>query len=270
MIKTILSILICVISIYANANEDYKKGELLFKNKCSSCHVDYIPMKKLKENFFNKNNTMFNLKAPSINMITYAIMRSPKHIGDKDDKEMQEIEIEEYLQDYLDNPNLENSICDPYILKYYDKKLSMKNKLSAKEILSLAIYFMKYDEYNLDKNQTNTNLSIYKKENKILNDAIINNKYLLIYAHSKTCHFCKIMNKEVLSLDIVKKAISKNYIFMKIDIDQTKLPFGLDKNYKGMTPTFFVLSKEKKLLNKYPGSWSKKDFLEILKENINK
>ncbi len=268
MIKIILFIMIFIINSYAN--EDYKKGERIFKKKCSSCHVNYIPMKKLKENFFTKNNKILNLKAPSINMLTYAIMRSPKHIGDIEDPEMQEIEIEEYLQDYLYNPNLDNSICDKYILKYYDKKLSMKNQLSEEEILHLTKYIMKYDEYYVKKNKRNTKLSKYKKENKSLKDAVINDKYLLIYAHSKTCHFCKIMNKEVLNLDIVKKAINKNYIFMKIDIDKTQLPFGLDKTYKGMTPTFFILSKEKKLLNKYPGSWNKKDFLEILKENISK
>ena len=37
----------------------------------------------------------------------------------------------------------------------------------------------------------------------------------------------------------------------------------LEKVYKKITPTFFIVSKEGKFIKQYPGSWTKSDFLEI-------
>mgnify|MGYP000650300371 FL=1 len=55
---------------------------------------------------------------------------------------------------------------------------------------------------------------------------------------------------------------------MKIDVDETKLPFELRNVYKNITPSFFIVSKEGNYIKQYPGSWTKSDFLEILKENL--
>ena len=76
------------------------------------------------------------------------------------------------------------------------------------------------------------------------------------------------MDKEVLSLAEVKKKIDENYVYMKVDVDETKLPFELQKVYKQITPTFFILAKDGTYIKQYPGSWTKSDFLEILKENL--
>jgi len=35
-----------------------------------------------------------------------------------------------------------------------------------------------------------------------------------------------------------------------------------------MTPTFIFVNKEEKIMAKIPGAWTKKDFLEILKEAV--
>lgn len=90
----------------------------------------------------------------------------------------------------------------------------------------------------------------------------------MVYATSKSCFFCKRMDRDVLSLNEIKKEIDKNYIFVKNDMDESSLPFSLQKEYKKITPSFFVLSKEGIFEKQYPGAWVKNDFLEILKENI--
>jgi thiol-disulfide isomerase/thioredoxin len=240
MKKLIFILIFITINLYAS----YEDGKKLYEKQCSSCHKDYISISLLKENFFNKQNKLLNLKSPTTNMIVYAMFDSPKHIGDKEDPEMQKIEIEEYLKDYLHNPNIENSICDDTILKFYDIKNPVKTPLSEQQILDLVDYFYDYKEA--------------KKENKLI----------LIEATSKNCHYCRKMDREVLDLDDVKKEISKNYIFAKVNVSEYKLPFDLHKHYKNFTPTFFVVDSNKKLLQIYPGSWSKSDFLQILKENI--
>jgi thioredoxin-related protein len=262
----LIKILLVSLLLLLNLNADYKEGKEIFEQKCSTCHGQFISINTLKENFFEKNNELLNLKSPTVNMLAYAIMDSPKKIGDENDAEMQEIEIENYLKSYLENPDRFNSICDEHILQYYDTKESMK--LSDDEYNNLAIFFMEYKN-NLENTEVkNINTSSTINEEKILKKAKKENKQIIVYATAKSCYFCKKMDKEVLGLPDIKKQIDKNYIYIKNDMDESTLPFDLQKVYKKITPTFFIVSKEGKYIKQYPGSWTKSDFQEILKENL--
>ncbi|AXH09030.1 thioredoxin family protein [Malaciobacter halophilus] len=262
MRKIILSILFVKLFLFASYNE----GKLVFENKCSSCHLPFVQMQTLKKNFFEKSNKLLKLKAPTVNMLAYAIMHSPKKVGDPNDEEMREIEIEEYLKSYLVKPDRFNSICDEHILKYYDKKPSMKGELSDDDYVNLAIFFMQYDKYNKSKKAVKINSDF--DEDEIILKAKQNEKLILVYATSKTCYYCKKMDKEVFSKNEVQKLLNKNYILLEVDMDKNKLPFNLTKYYKRVTPTFFVLDNNANYLKTYVGSWSKKDFIDILKENL--
>jgi thioredoxin-related protein len=244
---------------------DYGTGKKIFQEKCSSCHGKHIDPKILKINFYEKNNELLKLRVPTVNMLAYALKDSPLHVGDKSDPEMQKYEITEFMKDYLYNPNKEDSICDPLISKYYDKKESMKGKISEEEIENIADFLFEYRKYH-KKNKKPKNLKV-KDINKAFDLAKKENKLVMVEAMSETCHFCKKMYKEVLSKENIQEMISKNYIFLEIDVDKEKLPPILEKNYKKITPSFFVLDKNKNLLNSYPGSWNEEDFKEILKEN---
>jgi len=264
--KSVLLFFILAMGLFAS----FEEGKKTFENKCASCHREFISIKDLKVNFFEKNNELFQLKAPTVNMIAFDIMDGTKRIGDKEDPEMQQIEIEEYLIDYLSTPNNGNSISDEYVFKFFDKKASIKDELSEEEYINLSIFFMKYSKNYEASNMTKKeHLSSKYNETKLIADVKNKDKLFIVYATSKTCYFCKKMDKEVLGLKSVQKQISKNYKFMKVDVDENSLPFDLNKVYKKMTPTFFIVSKEGKFLKQYPGSWSKEDFFEILKENIN-
>ena len=65
---------------------------------------------------------------------------------------------------------------------------------------------------------------------------------------------------KVADVDLVMSYIENN-------MDNSSLPFDLQKVYKKITPSFFFVSKEGEFTKQYPGSWTKSDFLEILKEN---
>ena len=260
-----IKVLLFCLFLLVNLNADFKDGENIFKNKCSTCHGKAIDINILKENFFEKENKLLNLKAPTVNMLAYEIMDSSKKIGDETDPEMQQIEIESFLKSYLENPDRFNSICDEHILKYYDVKKPILG-LSSEEYSNLAIFFMEYKKY---KTQTiKTKELALNDETEILKKAQKENKKIIVYATSKNCFFCKKMDKEVLSLDEVKNETNKNFVYMKVDVDETKLPFSLQEVYKQITPTFFIVSKDGTYIKQYPGSWTKSDFLEILKENI--
>lgn len=134
---------------------DYETGKKIFEKKCSECHAGYIEGKKIIENFYEKENKLLNLKAPTVNMLAYAIMDGPKKIGDPKDPEMQKIEIENFLKDYLTNPNLENSICDPKVIRFYKVKDSLKGKLNDEEFSHLADFFMQYQIKRLEEKEKN-------------------------------------------------------------------------------------------------------------------
>lgn len=261
--KILLIFFIFSITLYAN----FKEGKELFQKKCSSCHEAYISMDNLKKNFFEKENKLYKLKAPTENMLVYAITQSAKHIGDSEDPEMQQMEIEEYLKNYLEEPEEINSLCDEHVLTYYEKKESMI--ITEDEAEKLAVFFMEFNKNRLNQKPMKKRiLSKNHDEDKLLIDAKKENKFLMVYATSKTCYFCKKMKKAVLDLAEVQNKLNENYIFVEVDVDNIELPFGLAKNFKGMTPTFFIVDTNKKLLNTYPGSWTKSDFYEIMKENL--
>ena len=50
---------------------------------------------------------------------------------------------------------------------------------------------------------------------------------------------------------------------MHVDISKNRLPLGLKAD---MTPTFFFIDKNEKVIKAIPGAWNVEDFLEILKE----
>lgn len=265
--KSIFLFCAFVISLHAG----FKEGEKLFADKCSSCHGPYISIKKIKHNFFEANNKDLNLKYSSINMLVYAIVGSPTHIGDEDDKEMQQIEIEEYLINYLENPTKSSTISDKVVTKYLQMKKPMKGLISSQEASEIALYFM---EYKKNRKRTKPKKKkVIKLENgynekDLLQQAKSENKNILVYATSKTCYYCKKMEKNVLSLKDVKSSIYKDFLYLVVDIDKVKLPFKTQDIFKGITPTFFFLSNKGKILSQNPGAWTKEDFLSLLKENM--
>ena len=261
--KIIVLMLLLTLTLMAN----FKQGKVLFQQKCASCHKAYISFKKLKENFYERNNELLNLTIPTENMLAWAIIDGPKKIGTPEDNEMRQMEIEEYLKNYLENPDMLNSICDDKAKQYYIKKQPII--INEDEAILLAQYFMGYKEARLKQiGAKEVNLTSSFDNQALLQKAQDAGKHIMVYATSKSCYFCKKMQREVLLEEDVQSAINEDYIFIKVDVDQTKLPFHLKRYFKGMTPTFFVLTSGGELLNTYPGAWVKEDFLLILKENL--
>lgn len=262
--KFISIILFSIVSLFAN----YEDGKKIFEQKCATCHKEFIPLNIVKENYFEKNNTLLNLKTPTVNMIVWAMMDGPNKIGDPSEPDIQIIEIERFLKDYLENPDRFNAICDDTVLNYYDNKPSMKGEITDEEYLKLSYYFLEFKD-NI-KEDTIVKEPFFKSEEEInfLKKAKDESKKLIVYATSKTCFFCKKMDKEVLSLDEIKEFSDKNYIFIEVDMENSSLPFNLQKDYKKITPSFFIVDENGNLNSHYPGSWSKKDYMDILKKNI--
>jgi thioredoxin-related protein len=245
--------------------DEYQKGRKIFREKCSSCHTGYISPDKIKDNFFNRDNTLLKLKAPTENMLAYAIIDGPKHIGDPDDPEMREDEIAEFLKDYLEKPNRENSICDKNVMKFYETKRAIKG-ITENEYLALAKFFMEYKSRRVRESYKSIkkfNKKDYDEES-IIREARRDKRKIIIEATSRYCHYCKSFKREVLASEEVSKLIDENFIFVEVDVDRDRLPFGLEKIYQKITPSFFFLDSNGEIIEHYPGSWRKRDFIRIL------
>jgi len=124
--------------------DNFYKGKELFNKKCKSCHKIYESPKKIKENFFKQNNKLLNLKAPTVNMINWAINIGPNKIGEPDDLEFKIQEVTDFLIEYLYNPSLDKSICDKNVIKFFKLKPSMKGKVSKDELALIAEYLVRF------------------------------------------------------------------------------------------------------------------------------
>jgi len=234
-------------------------GKEVYQQKCASCHQLYLSTSTLIENFMEHNNTILNLTAPTINQIVF---RLKSRIGDpKGDEDMHRMEVDSFVADYLMNPDKSKSVCLPKVLRHFKTMPSMKGKISVDEIDAVSTFLYNYDpdnhvEKKLEFVGYTKALEIAKKEDKII----------LLKLTREHCHFCKKMDREVFEESEVRDALNKNFKVVEIDIGNVgTLPLGLKK---GMTPTFIFVNKEEKIMAKIPGAWTKKDFLEILKEAV--
>ena len=63
----------------------------------------------------------------------------------------------------------------------------------------------------------------------------------------------------------IKAIYSERKENFELDVDKDKLPLGITKT---MTPTFFFVNEEAKIVRKIPGSWNKVDFLDLLQSSL--
>ena len=245
-----LLILILLLSSFLFANE----GKEIYEKRCASCHKLYIPTLELKENFMEQNNTLLNLKAPTINQIAF---RLQSRIGDpRGDKDMHQMEVGSFVADYLINPDKQKSICLPDVIKHFDTMPSMKGLLDEDEMEAISEFLYEYDAK--EHRALKVKYFSYEEGIKLSKE---NNKTIIIELMREHCFFCKKMEEEVFSeKDIITK-LNSDFIPVLIDVDKVKkLPLGL-KN--GVTPSF-VFVENNKIVGEIHGAWNKKDFLEIL------
>jgi thioredoxin-related protein len=94
-----------------------------------------------------------------------------------------------------------------------------------------------------------------------MKEAKVSNKIVMIDAVRRGCHYCEDMEAAVFKDGAMADYIEKRFVPVKIDISEELLPLDLDVS---MTPTFFFISKEGKLIKTVPGSWNREDFRSFL------
>jgi len=242
--------IISLLSVFAN------EGKVLFEKHCASCHTPFVSMSKLKENFLDHNNTLLNLKAPTLNQLSY---RLKQRVGDRHgDEDLHRMEVTAFMSDYVLNPSIDKSICLDDVIQHFKTMPSLKGLVTEDDLDKIGTYLYDFDEVMIKKKSLqyegfSTALAKAKKEHKII----------MIKAKSKECHFCRKMDREVMIEPEVMQAIQKDFIPVSIDISIHALPLGIKTD---ITPSFIFVDENAHILGNIPGAWGKKDFLVLLKE----
>ena len=249
-------VMLCTNLIYAD------RGEEVYNKICSHCHKLYVPNDQLVKNFFESNNTLLKLKAPTISQISYSMKQK---IGDpREDADIQKMEVSAFVADYVIYPDKQKSVLNPNIGKHFETMPSLKGKLSTEDIEDISNFVYDYDLKHKDVDKIH-----YVSFKKAIKSAKKENKIVIIKATAPHCRYCAKMDKEILIDKKILDVLQKEFIMVSVDLSKEVLPMDLCVS---MTPTFFFIFPKKEKddvkIKRIPGAWSKEDFLDILKEAI--
>lgn len=130
MKKTILStILLASALLGADGYEVYKKN-------CMECHVELMSAAKAMK-------TLGKLKAPP--MVEVSNRLKENIIIKDDDDDVHRYLMVLFIKDYIQNPNLQNTMCHPGAVERFGVMPSQKGKLNEDEKQAVAEWI--YDRY---------------------------------------------------------------------------------------------------------------------------
>ena len=254
-------ILIALFALTAVQAKEVDRGEKAYKEVCSKCHRLYISEEKLVANFMEHNNSLLQLKAPPLSMISD---RMKKKIGDPEaDEEIHRMEVSAFIADYIIYPDRQKSVLNPVVGRYFETMPSLKGKLSTEDIEAISNFVYDIDE----KIKREKKVDHVSFENA-LKQAKNEDKIILIKATAPHCRYCVKMDKICHDKDVVKK-LNQSFVIVSVDLSKETLPLNLRVS---MTPTFFFIfvnkQSDKVKIKRIPGAWNKEDFMDILKESI--
>ena len=114
----------------------------------------------------------------------------------------------------------------------------------------------------LNKDDVNQKNMTYSKAVEMAQNS---NKLIMIKLTADHCKYCIKMDKEVMVDKDVKKLLSQNFITVNVNVDKEKIPLGIKRT---ITPTFIFVDKNQNIVSKIPGSWNKRDFMDLLEKRI--
>ncbi len=107
-------------------------------------------------------------------------------------------------------------------------------------------------------------LNVYAVQWHTLNEAQSiqkqNSKIIMLYITASHCPYCKRMDKNVFEDRKMSSWLENRFISVKIDMDFDDIPMNLNPK---MTPTFYFISKDEKIIKTIPGSWKIEDFKDL-------
>jgi len=130
MKKLLLTSLLLTSTIFASDGYD------IYKKNCSSCHIEMISKKEFVKN-------LSKVKAPPMVEVSNRLKANIKTTDEEDEVDRHLFIL--FVKDYIINPNLDFSMCNPNALEKFGTMPSQKDKISPKEAKKVAQWL--YDRY---------------------------------------------------------------------------------------------------------------------------
>ncbi|MCK9473243.1 DUF255 domain-containing protein [Sulfurimonas sp.] len=89
-----------------------------------------------------------------------------------------------------------------------------------------------------------------------------NSKIIMIDVVRTNCRYCINMDRDVFDDKEMSKWIEKRFIPVKLNLDTHEIPLGISV---AMTPSFYFVDKNQKIIKNIPGSWNSDDFKDLTK-----
>ena len=80
---------------------------------------------------------------------------------------------------------------------------------------------------------------------------------ILLKVVKDNCHYCRDMEKNVFKEASMHALVKDNFVPVSVNISHESMPLGLKPS---MTPSFYFINSEKKVVKQIVGSWSRDDF----------
>ena len=127
-----IALLLAASTLLAWGADGYK----IYQKHCASCHIEMMEKKEVIKH-------LHTLKAPPMVEVSHRLKENVL-IADDDDDVKRRVIIA-FVKDYIENPDIQYSMCHPMAIEKFGIMPSLKGKLSEKERQSVAEWV--YDRY---------------------------------------------------------------------------------------------------------------------------
>ncbi|MCK9455254.1 MAG: DUF255 domain-containing protein [Sulfurimonas sp.] len=90
-----------------------------------------------------------------------------------------------------------------------------------------------------------------------------NSKIIMIDIVRTNCRYCIKMDRDVFDDKEMSTWVEERFIPVKLNLDIHEIPLGINVM---ITPSFYFVDKNQKIIKMIPGSWSSDDFKELTKK----
>ncbi|MDP1784880.1 MAG: c-type cytochrome [Sulfuricurvum sp.] len=124
--------LLTLITLTLMGSDGYK----VYQDNCMKCHVEMMSKSEVLKSF------KF-LKAPPMVEVSNKIKNNIRIMDE--DKDVKRRVVIAFVKDYIENPSIQYSMCDPMALEKFGVMPSLKGKLSEEQKQAVAQWV--YDRY---------------------------------------------------------------------------------------------------------------------------
>lgn len=111
-------------------------GYQIYKNNCMKCHAEMMTKTEALKSFKS-------LKAPPMVEVSNKLKENIRTMDD--DSDVKRRVVIAFIKDYIDNPSLQYSMCEPMAIEKFGIMPSLKGKLN--EVQKQAVAEWVYDRY---------------------------------------------------------------------------------------------------------------------------